>query len=171
MRILQGTIALAVTLAVGALVAAVPRPLADMQIPLPQGKLINLKSYRGKVLVVALITTECATCIKSIDILNRMQQEFGSKGVQMVAVAGDQNAQYVIEPFVQRYRPLFPVGYLNIEQMARLGDISPKENHNAPILIFVDRKGMVRQQVFGENPLFKTEEASLRQLIQDMLKL
>jgi peroxiredoxin len=164
------TAALVATLVASALFAAVPRPLADLAIPLPNGKAVSLKSYRGKVLLVALISTDCATCIKSIDILNHAQTEFGPQGFQVVAAAGDQNAQYMIEPFVQRYRPLFPLGYLNVDQMARLGDIGKSENHFAPIFMFVDRKGIVRQQVYGDNPLFKTEEASLRKLIQDMLK-
>jgi len=152
------------------LAAAVPRPLADMIIPVPSGKPINLKSYRGKVLLVAVISTDCERCIASIEILNRAQNEFGPKGFQVVAAAGDQNAQYMLEPFVQRYRPVFPMGYLNVDQMMRLGDIGKTERPFAPIFMFVDRKGMVRQQIYGDNNFFKAEELSTRKAIQDMLK-
>ncbi len=41
------------------LVAATPRPLADMVIPVPNAKAISLKAYRGKVLLVAVISTDC----------------------------------------------------------------------------------------------------------------
>jgi hypothetical protein len=163
------------TLLVGALVAsflyaATPRPLPDVPIPVPSGKPINLKSYRGKVLLFAMISTDCAACIKSIDILNRAQTDFGAQGFQVVAAAGDQNAQYMLGLFTQRYRPIFPMGYLNVDEMARLGDLNSKESHFAPIFLFVDRKGIIRQQYSGEMPFFKTEESETRRVIREMLK-
>ena len=166
---LKKSIVLAAVLGVSLLFAATPRPLADVIIPVPAGKAIRLKAYRGKVLLVAMISTDCKTCIASIEILNRAQQDFGPQGFQVVAAAGDQNAQYMLQPFVQRYRPLFPMGYLNVDEMMKLGDIGPKGGV-APIFLFVDRKGIVRQQVFGDNPFFKAEELSTRKVIQDLLK-
>jgi thiol-disulfide isomerase/thioredoxin len=163
-------IAPAAALVASVLFAAVPRPLADMVIPMPSGKPINLKAYRGKVLLVAIISTDCKPCIASIDILNRAQKDFGPQGFQVVAAAGDNNAQYMLEPFVQRYRPIFPIGYLNVDGMTRLGDIGKAERPFAPIFLFIDRKGIVRQQVFGDTAFFKSEEASTRKVIQDMLK-
>ena len=167
---LKKTIALAAMLGVAVLFAATPRPLADMAIPVPAGKAISLKAYRGKVLLVAMISTDCKACIASVEILNRAQKDFGPQGFQVVAAAGDQNAQYMLEPFVQRYRPIFPMGYLDVDQMTRLGDIGKNDHPFAPIFLFVDRKGIVRQQVFGDNPFFKAEEPSTRKAIQDLLK-
>lgn len=152
------------------LFAATPRPLLDMSIPVPNGKPIPLKSYRGKVLLVAVISTDCGPCIASIDILNRAQKDFGPQGFQVVAAAGDSNAQYMLTPFVARYRPIFPMGYLTEEQIKKLGDIGAKDRPFAPIFIFTDRKGIVREQVFGDNAFFKAEEASTRKMIQAMLK-
>jgi thiol-disulfide isomerase/thioredoxin len=163
-------ILLTAALAASFVYAAVPRPLVDMIIPLPQGKPLALKAYRGKVLLVAMITTDCKTCQASIEVLSHLQNDFGTKEFQVVAVAGDQNAQYMIEPFVQRFRPTFPVGYLTADQMALLGDIRKEDRHFAPIMMFVDRKGVVRQQIYGDNPIFKNEEPSLRKMVQDMLK-
>jgi hypothetical protein len=54
--------------------------------------------------------------------------------------------------------------------MTHLGDIGKGERPFAPIFLFVDRKGVVRQQFFGDSPFFKTEEVSLRRLLVDMLK-
>src|ERR1700722_4591182 len=122
----SGLAAFTIAFVASVLFAAPPRPLADMAIPVPSGKPINLKSYRGKVLLVAIISTDCKTCIASIDILNHVQRDFGPQGFQVVAAAGDQNAQYMLEPFAQRYRPIFPLGYLNVEEMMKLGDLGPK---------------------------------------------
>jgi hypothetical protein len=169
-RILLKSIAVAAAFTASFLFAVTPRPLADMAIPVPNGKPISLKSYRGKVLLVAVISTDCTACIASIDILNRAQKDFGPQGFQVVAAAGDQNAQYMLEPFVQRYRPVFPIGFLNVDEMMRIGDIAKDQRPFAPIFLFVDRKGVVRQQFFGDSSFFKAEEASTRKLIQDMLK-
>jgi hypothetical protein len=157
-------------LAASFLIAATPRPLLDMSIPIPNGKPITLKTYRGKVLLVAVISTDCGPCIASIDILNRAQKDFGPQGFQVVAAAGDTNAQYMLAPFVARYRPTFPMGYLTQDQIIKLGDINQKDRPFAPIFIFTDRSGTVRLQVFGDNAFFKTEEASTRKAIQEMLK-
>jgi peroxiredoxin len=162
--------AVAGMLAAVAVFAATPRPVAEVPIPVPNGKPISLKQYRGKVVLMAMISTDCSTCIKSIDILNRAQTDFGPQGFQVVAAAGDPNAQFMIEPFVQRYRPNFPLGYLNTDQMMVLGNIGKDERPFAPIFLFIDRKGIVRNQFFGNEPFFKTEEASTRQIIQSLLK-
>ena len=150
--------------------AVVPRPVADVPIPTPAGKAINLKQYRGKVVLMAMISTDCTTCIKSIDILNRMQQDFGPQGFQVVAAAGDPNAQYLLASFLQRYRPSFPIGYLSTDQMIQLGNFSNNDRPFAPIFLFIDRKGVVRQQVQGDQPFFKDEEAQTRKAIQSLLK-
>ncbi len=154
-----------------AVFAATPRPLGEVIIPTPNAKPINLKDYRGKVVLLAVILTDCPPCVKSIDILNRAQTDFGKQGFQVIAVAGDPNVQFSLGAFAQRYRPNFPLGYLNQDQIIRLGDFSKNQEHAAPpIFMFIDRKGIVRQQVAGNEPFFKTEEASTRQTIQSLLK-
>ena len=162
--------ALAAFLTAAAVFAATPRPVADVPIPQTQGKPISLKQYRGKVVLMAMISTDCETCIKSIDILNRAQKDFGPQGFQVLAAAGDPNAQYTLGQFIQRYRPAFPLGYLNTDQMIQLGNFGKDDRPFAPIFMFIDRKGVVRQQVQGDQPFFKNEEAALRQTIQNMLK-
>lgn len=151
--------------------AATPRPVADMSIPVPSGRPINLKQYRGKVVLMVVMSMECDACIKSIDILNRLQKDFGPRGFQVVAAVGDQNAQYLLADFGRRYRPAFPVGYLNQAQIIQLGDLGKSAQHAyVPIFMFIDRKGTVRQQVSGNEPFFTKEEASTRQAVQDLMK-
>jgi thiol-disulfide isomerase/thioredoxin len=169
MKKIFGVVACAAAFLASALMAATPRPLADVAVPVPNGKAINLKTYRGKVLLFAMISTECAPCIASVDILNRAQKDYGPKGFQAVAAAGDQNAQYTLGLFQQRYRPNFPMGYVNIEQMMKIGDMGEKGGV-APVFLFVDRKGIVQHQFFGDSPFFKQEEVATRKVIEEMLK-
>ena len=147
-----------------------PRPLANVPIPMPQGKKINLAQYRGKVVLMMIVSTTCADCIKSVQMANRMQKEMGPKGFQAVAAAGDDNAQYLVEPFAQRYGLTFPVGYLNMNEMIKLADIPMDKRPVAPIFMFIDQRGTVRFQYYGDHPFFKTAEGSTRSIIEGLLK-
>ncbi len=163
--------AAAVLFAAAAAFGVTPRPLADVPISMPSGKALNLKQYRGKVVLMAVMSMDCQTCIKSIDILNRIQLDFAPRGFQVVAAVGDPNAQYLLNTFVQQHRPRFQIGYLNQNQIIQLGDLGTNAQHAyVPIFMFIDRKGTVRQQVSGNEPFFKNEEASTRQAVQDLLK-
>jgi peroxiredoxin len=49
----------------------------------------SLGDYRGRVLVVNFWATYCDPCIKEIPSLRAFQQEFGPKGVALLAISGD----------------------------------------------------------------------------------
>ncbi len=58
--------ALVAILSATALFAVTPRPLPDIPISTPAGKPINLKQFRGKVVLMAVISADCAACTASI---------------------------------------------------------------------------------------------------------
>ena len=131
---------------------------------------VDLKQYRGKVVLMAVISEGCPPCINSIAMLNRAQKEFGPRGFQVVAAVGDPNGQYNLQAFQARYRPAFPIGFLNPPQILKLGGYDPREQHvDVPVMIFIDRKGVVQFQVSGESPFFKDEETQLRGTVNALL--
>lgn len=147
-----------------------PRPLADVPIPTPNGKPIDVKQYRGKVVLMAVISESCTPCVNSIAMLNRAQKDLGAQGLQVVAAVGDPNGQYSLQAFQARYRPNFPIGYLIPSQILKLGGYDANQPHvNVPVFIFIDRKGVVQFQVSGESPFFKDEEGQLRNTLQALL--
>jgi peroxiredoxin len=150
--------------------ARTPRPIADMPIPAPGGKQIDLKQYRGKVVLLALITTTCAECITSVEIFNRLQKEFGPQGFQMVAAAVNLSAKDDAGPFAQRYKVNFPMGYLDKPGTMRIADIGGEQRPFVPIVIFIDRTGVVRFQYFGNDTVMKEEEKSLRAIVGGLVK-
>jgi hypothetical protein len=121
-----------------------PRPLADVPISTPDGKKIDLKQYRGKVILLALISTTCKDCISSVDLMNSMQKEFGPRGFQAVGVAVGLDAEQDTKGFIDRYRPAFPMGYVLETPFRQLADIGPKDRPYVPMFLFIDKKGMVR---------------------------
>ncbi len=148
----------------------VPRPLADIQIPTPDSKKINLRQYRGKVVLIALISTTCGDCIKSVGMLNSLQQDFGKRGFQVVAAAIEDNAAYAIGSFVARYRPSFPVGYLDRETAIKFLDISPTTRPFVPIMMFVDGRGTVRLQYFGNDTITKQGDKAIRPVVNGLIR-
>jgi peroxiredoxin len=162
--------ALAALLSSAVVQAREPRPASQTAIPLPGGKKIRLQQYRGKVVVLAIFSTMCPDCVENIQMLNRVQKDMGPLGFQAIGAAGDDNAQYSIGSFVQRYKITFPIGFLNKDEMIAIADIAPTRRPVAPIFLFIDKNGVVRFQYYGDDPFFKTSDGSTRSIVQGLLK-
>jgi len=150
--------------------AKFPRPLAPVNINMSGGKKMQLSSYKGKVVLFAIIATSCEHCINSLDVLKRAQQSFGPQGFQVVVAIGDPNGPYLLQPFTQRYKLTFPVGYLDQEGIQKIADVPEGKRPFVPIYMFIDRKGTVKFQFYGDEPFFKDEEKTTRVIIENMVK-
>ncbi len=137
--------------------AKTPRPVAPVPINIADGKKLLLSSYKGKVVVFAIISSSCEHCIESLEILKRAQKTFGPAGYQTVVAIGDPNAAYLLVPFIQRYKLTYPVGYLDQSGIQKIADVPDGKRPFVPIYLFVDRKGTVRFQFYGDEPFFKDE--------------
>jgi len=149
--------------------ASTPRPLADVSVPVPNGKPIRLSQYRGKVMVIALISITCDHCANSMKLLDQFQKEYGPRGFQAFAIAGDPNAEKmlsVLPPIKQAY----PLGYLDQNTTMQVFDFKRNDHPFVPIYLFVDKKGTVRFQYAGKDDFFKNEEKNTRYYIDALLK-
>ena len=52
----------------------------------------------------------------------------------------------------------------------KLANLGPKDRPFVPIMLFVDAKGVVRVQMFGNDPLMKKPEGIIRSTIRELLK-
>jgi len=146
------------------------RPLPDVPISLDGGKKLDLKQYRGKALVLALIATTCADCGELVTLLKQIQDEQRTHGLQVVVAAGDDNAAKVIGEFSNKHKPNFPLGYVDRAGLRTLTNIGPKVRPHVPIMLFVDPKGIVRVQMFGDDPLMQKPETIVRSTVRELLK-
>jgi peroxiredoxin len=153
-----------------AALAKFPRPLAPVSINMGGTKKLQLSTYKGKVVLFAIIATSCGHCIESLEILKRAQASFGPQGFQTVVAIGDPNAPYLLQPFTQRYKLTFPVGYLDQDGIQKIADVPEGKRPFVPIYMFIDRKGTVRFQFYGDEPFFKDEEKTTRVIIENLLK-
>ena len=152
------------------LYAKTPRPLANILVRSPDLKNINLKQYQGKVVVLAMIGTSCGDCIQTVDMLGRIQKEWGPRGLQVVAAAIENNAKFNVASFQMRYRPPFPVGYFEQDDAIRMGDMGPDARPFVPVLMFIDANQIVRFQYYGNDPFLKQGEKGIRAIIDGLLR-
>ncbi len=150
--------------------ASTPRPLADVTVPLANGKSIRMSQYKGKVMVVALISSTCEHCLTSMDLLSKLQREYGPQGFQVVAVAADDNAAKMVGPLTRVRDIAYPLGYLDRNTTMQLCDFKPIDHPFVPMYLFVDKKGTVRFQYNGDDNFFKAEEKNTRILVEALLK-
>jgi peroxiredoxin len=148
--------------------ASTPRPLADVTVPTPDGKKFRLSQYRGKVMVVALISVTCDHCANSLKLLDQLQKEYGPRGFQAFGIAADDNAEKMLT--VLHLQQGFPIGYLDQPTTMQVFDFKPNDHPFVPMYLFVDKKGTVRFQYAGKDDFFKAEEKNTRTLIEALLK-
>ena len=150
--------------------ASTPRPLADVSVPMPDGKTIRLSQYRGKVMLVVLVSTTCEHCLTSLDLLSNLQKEYGPRGFQVFAVGADDMATKMVGNLARVRQYSFPLGALDQNTTMRLYDFKREDRPFVPMYMFVDKKGIVRFQYAGKEDFFKAEEKNTRILIEGLLK-
>ena len=146
------------------------RNLPDVPISQLGGKKLDLKQYRGKALVLGIISTTCKDCGEVVDLLKVIQAEQSSHGLQVVVAAGDPHAESILGPFIAMHQPNFPFGYLDRPAIMKIANIGPKDRPFVPIMMFVDARGAVRVQLFGNDPLMQKPEGIIRSTIRELLK-
>ena len=85
-------------------------------------------------------------------------------------MSGDEFGLGAVRPFVSRYRPDYPVGYVDKQNFIKLANLKPDSRPFVPILMFVDAKGLVRQQYYGDQAPMKTPEPTIRETLNEMMK-
>lgn len=151
----------------------VPRKAGEWAIQMPDGKQILLSQYRGKVVVLGFILTTCPHCQKTTGILSKLQTEWGTRGLQVLESAVQASAKEAVPGFVQAFHPTFPVGYNEDGQMVLdFTGFSHQHLPLMPIVLLIDRQGMVRFEHDGHDDAFfgDQQEQNFRRDIELLLK-
>jgi peroxiredoxin len=122
-----------------------PRKANEITIVEPSGKQTLLSSYKGKVVVLAFISTECPHCQKECEMLTSLYSEMKPK-VQMAAVAFNDNARLLVPNFIRDHGVTFPVGSTTPEIVLGFMGFSVMDRPSVPQVAIIDKKGMIREQ-------------------------
>ncbi len=151
----------------------VPRKATELGVETTDGKSVALSQYRGKPLVLAFILTGCPHCQHTVGLLGQLAPRYQLRGLEMLAVALDRDAEAAIPGFLQTFHPPFSVGFLRDNRLAAdFCQIPPMHVPHMPIVLFIDREGTIRQQHEGTEPFFEDgqQEEHLTAAIEKLLQ-
>jgi len=131
--------------------ANLPRPSPDFGINVGQGKQLRISQYKGKTVVVAFILTYCSHCQKAVQVLSKMQQEYGPRGLQVLASATEDMAAAALPGFLRQFAPPFPVGLNTTAEFIDYMQHPVMLQLYMPGLVFIDKDGMIRAQYEGRD--------------------
>jgi len=113
----------------------------DWELELIDGGRQALSQYRGRVVVLQILSTHCSRCAAIIQMLNRLQRELG---MQALAIAVNAEAREKIEEFVRHSGAEFPVAIDTKANVCELLGLPHDKPLFLPVIAFVDRMGTVR---------------------------
>jgi peroxiredoxin len=151
--------------------ANIPRPAPDFAINLATGQHLTLAQYKGKVVALVFILTTCPDCQRTVRILIQDQNEFGPRGFQVLASAIEDQGRADVPGFVRQFNPPFPVGYNQQRAALDFMQHPPMIGPVMPLLVFIDRDGVIRAQYEGHEPFLAADqvEKNLRAKILELL--
>ena len=149
--------------------ADVPRKSPEYAAQTPAGGQILLSQYKGKVVCMAFMYTTCPHCQALARELTTLQAEYGPKGFQALGVAFDPGASGLLANFIKQTGATFPVGYSEREPPLSYLGLASDARFSIPQIVFIDKKGMIRQQSIPLNDEKTGSEANLRNMIQTLL--
>jgi thiol-disulfide isomerase/thioredoxin len=150
-----------------------PRKAPELSINFPGKGQQPLSQYKGKVVALEFIFTTCSHCQAASKVMTKFQQEYAARGLQVIDVAVNPNADLLVENFAKEFQVGFPVGWIPDSQMvAFMGFLSAR--FVVPQLALIDRKGMIRYQTPAtedDNWDKLMKEDTIKQHIEELLSL
>jgi hypothetical protein len=99
-----------------------------------------------------------------------LQKEYGPRGFQTLAVAFNTLAIMLVPEFIKISGATFPVGYDERDPVFSYLQRSVTLRTYVPIMVFIDRKGIIRGQFMGDDPFFADREKNIRSMIEKLIR-
>jgi peroxiredoxin len=137
-------------------------PAPDITLPGLDGRTVNLKEYRGKVVFLNIWATWCPTCREEMPSMEKLSQELKGEAFEILAVSVDKAGAKAVAPFMKAHNLSFRVLLDPEGQIAR-----PYGVTGVPESFIINKEGIIEKIVIG--PIDWTEPAIVdffRSLIQ-----
>lgn len=82
--------------------------LPDFTLKTLDGKSVKASDLKAKVLLINFWATWCGPCVKEMPSLQKLADEYSSKGLQVIGVDLDENPEVVLEKFRTKHQIKFP---------------------------------------------------------------
>lgn len=129
----------------------------DFSLPDLTGHILNLSSYRGRVVLLDFWATWCDPCRDEIPHFVSLQNKYGEQGLQIIGVSMDDGPEPV-HAFYRRYRMNYPVVVGNAKTGELYGGVL-----GLPIAFLIARDGRITAKHIGATDIsvFEKEIVSL----------
>lgn len=147
------------------------RKAPELSFAIPGQGQKQLADYRGKVVALEFIFTTCPHCQAASKLMSKLQDEYGSGGLQVIDVAINPNADLLVENFAKDFHTTFPVGWTTAQQMQAFMGFADAR-YVVPQLVLIDRKGFIHYQtpaLSGDDWTKLMAESAIRQHIEELL--
>jgi peroxiredoxin len=156
--------------AVSAFAQQTPRPAPEFTLHMADGSKKLLSSFKGKVVVFAMMQTGCQHCQHFSQQLGIYQKEYGPKGVQVLGVVFDTGAKAGLPHFTEQFARGFPVGYSDEATVMEWLKQPVEQGYFVPIVAFINRRGVIESQHLGDEMLFQDPDNNIRHKLDMLLK-
>ncbi len=148
----------------------IPDRLPEFSLQGRDGKLVSIKAWAGKSLVINFWATWCAPCRREVPLLESLQRAWADRGVSVIGIAVDHRDR-VLE-YADELKITYPllIGEQDaLDAAAAFGVAAPA----FPFTVFTDRRGELLALYMGELHRAQTDLilSVLQQVNQDQVSL
>ncbi len=125
------------------------------------GNDVSLSDFEGKVIILDFWATWCPPCRAEIPGFIELQNEYGSKGLQVIGVSVDQKGWDVVTPFIAEQKINYPIVLLTDHDVYNTYQelLPPNDRGGIPFTFVLDKAGNIVAQHVGyiEKAKFESE--------------
>lgn len=132
-----------------------PLPAPEFSLTSPSGTVVNLRQFRGKVVLLNFWATWCPPCVREMPSMEALYQKFKEKDFTVLAVSLDEKGAAVVNPFLEKYKLTFPNALDPESKISRIYGAGA-----LPSSFLINRKGQVIAAAKGERDWFSAEAVS-----------
>ena len=112
-----------------------------------QGKWHDLADYRGKVVIIDIMRTDCPKCQELTAILEQVKTKYADR-IQVLSVVTMPDDLNKVKAYIAKYKVTSPVLFDCGQMIASYLQVGPKNpSIHLPTVMVVDRNGMIRRQI------------------------
>ena len=116
----------------------------DFKLPNTNGDSLELSTLLGKYVIVQFGWIGCGPCVKSIPLLNQIEEKYGSRGLEVIGVNLNCGSQEKVKEYQKRHNINYNFLWSDNDSIAQQYKISA-----APTLYIIDDKGIINYVQFG----------------------
>lgn len=142
-------------------VRSIQQPAPAFSLLDQNGSRISLSDFKGQVVFLDFWASWCPPCKQSFPFMNEIQQNYGHRGLRVIAVNTDSN-KLAAEEFLRSTPAYFTIGFDSGMQTARKYKVKAM-----PYSVLIDKSGMIIEYHQGFTP---AESRGLKTLIEAALR-